>query len=80
MCQGDVLLIAERSHGPNGRTCIFRKYIPVPRDGRVNKGPGSTLVDVDGKIDGYFGPTPPPDVRSQSPRTAGCKPGRADRW
>lgn len=54
MCQGDVRLIAERSHGPNERTCIFRKYVPVPRDGWVNKGPGSTLVDVDGKIDGYL--------------------------
>lgn len=54
MCQYDVRLIAERSHEPNERTCIFREYVPVPRDSWVNKRPGSALVDVDGKIDGYF--------------------------
>jgi hypothetical protein len=54
MCQGDARLIAERSHGPNERTCIFRKYVAVPRNSWVNKGPGSALVNVDGKIDGYL--------------------------
>jgi hypothetical protein len=41
-------------NGPNERTCILRKYVPVPWDSWVDKGPGSALVDVDGKVDGYL--------------------------